>query len=224
MIRLAGLAVAFAALSSVALAADPLLPPPVDAATFDWSGVYAGVYVGAGAGTVFTDGVPPGAPNDVLVNGPLAGVDLGFNFQTGQLVLGVEGDIAWTNINGALTVATCAGTCTERANFLGSVRGRAGFALDKVLLFGTAGLAVLNETSGTVPAIAGTTGTFTATYTGWVVGAGAEVAVTDQLSLKAEYNFNSFNTLTAPVGTLANIPITVRPVIHAVKLGANWHF
>jgi outer membrane immunogenic protein len=223
MKRISVAALVFAALAGSAQAADPLTVA-VDAATFDWSGVYAGVYVGAGTGTVFTNTVPPGAAADINVTGLLGGVDVGVNFQTGNIVLGVEADAAVTNIGGSLVAAACAGTCTERTNFLGSIRGRAGLALDKVLLFATAGLAVLNETSGTVPPPGGTTGTFTGTYTGYVVGAGAEFAVSDQLSLKAEYNFNAFNTLTAPAGTLSALPVTVRPVIHAVKIGANWHF
>jgi outer membrane immunogenic protein len=221
----AGLIAAALVFSGSALAADPLMVPEVPemANVYDWSGPYVGVYVGYGTGTVFTDLVPPAAPANIPVAGPLVGVDAGYNLQAGNFVFGLEGDIAWTNINGSLTVAACGGTCTERSNFLGSVRGRAGVALDRVLLFATGGLAILNETSGTVPPVGGTTGTFTATYFGYVVGAGVEVAATDNLSIKVEYNYNSFNALTAPAGTLSNVPISVRPEIHAVKLGLNWH-
>ena len=215
-------ALAFAALAGSAQAADPLT---VNAAAFDWSGVYAGVYVGAGTGTVFTDIVPPLAPANINVTGLVGGVGIGFNWQDGNIVFGVEADASVTSIAGSLVAAVaCGGACTERANVLGSIRGRAGLALDKMLLFGTAGLAVLNETSGTVPPPLGTTGTFTGTYTGYVVGAGAEFAVSDQVSLKAEYNFNAFNALVAPAGTLSAAPISVRPAIHTVKVGANWHF
>ena len=92
-------------------------------------------------------GVSTGSFN---VNGFLFGGTLGANFQTGRLVLGLEGDFDFSGIT--VTVAGCAAigapvgaACqTKSANWLSTGRGRVGYAFDRILVFATGGLALTN--------------------------------------------------------------------------------
>ena len=84
-------------------------------------------------------------------NGWLAGGTVGANYEFwGGAVLGVEGDWDWTNLNGTSGAGPCSGAsrrwargtgCQTSSNWLSTVRGRAGWAFDRVLLYGTGGAA-----------------------------------------------------------------------------------
>ena len=218
---------AFAALASghlmgTAHPADQIVSDPVvdvAAAAHDWNGFYAGVLGGYGAGT--TTFVSGGATQNLGTSGWLLGVTAGYNHQWDMFVLGVEGDIAWSNIGGsAPLVTTPALTLSSNASWIGTLRGRAGVAVDQALLYVTAGFAAAGVNSTlTAPG-----GSFSATHTGWTAGAGIEYAVTDDWSVKAEYAYTALNTVTAPAATLAPAAVNISPSFHAVKIGANFHF
>ena len=108
--------------------------------------------------------------------------------------------------------------------WLGTIKGRAGVALDSVLLFATAGLAAGGVSANVTPAAPGITNTFSGTMTGWTVGAGVELAVTDAVSVKAEYNYVSMGGLQAPAGTLSGSAVNLTSVNHVAKVGVNFHF
>jgi len=72
--------------------------------------------------------------------GVLIGGTAGFNYQIGSWVLGVEGDGDWANLNGTTFNASCAPVgCTTQSSWLATVRGRAGYAWDRLLVYGTGG-------------------------------------------------------------------------------------
>jgi outer membrane immunogenic protein len=97
--------------------------------------------------------------------------------------------------------------------------------MDSVLLFGTAGLAAGGVTANIIPAAVGLTNTFSGTMTGWTVGAGIEAAVTEAMTVKAEYQYVSMGGLQAPVGTLSSIEASnLSTINHVVKVGVNFHF
>jgi outer membrane immunogenic protein len=223
-----GLAFAAATLATPTLAADLVIDTPqnyIDAG-FDWSGFYAGLVGGYGSGTVGTVGDVTGSSTDIDVNGGLLGVTLGGNVQYDSFVLGVEGDIAWSGASGSATCnAAPAYSCNADVNWLGTLRGRVGYAVDNVLLFATGGLAVAGGRGTISPTFPGTTSVFEDTYVGWTAGAGIEMAVTEAISVKAEYSYTDLGSRTAAVGTLGTIQsFTVSPVVHAVKLGVNFRF
>ena len=156
---LAGIAVAASALAAPALAADlppPAAPPPrapaayIPAApVFTWTGVYIGLNAGYAFGqSNWTS--PMGNTGYFNVSGALAGATIGGNYQIGQLVVGVEGDIDWQNVRGALRGGNCtlpgavAASCASASNWVGTFRGRLGYAMDRVLLYATGGGAVAN--------------------------------------------------------------------------------
>jgi len=214
--------------TSGAAAADLYIPtiegPPV-AMDYghDWSGVYAGVVGGYGWGQVVaTSG---GTTDTITANGGLLGVTLGANTQFDSFVIGVEGDLAWSSIAGSQACAAApALACGASVDWMGTVRGRAGVAFDQVLLYGTAGVAFARTTGTVTPAAPGTTGTFSDNFVGWTVGAGLEVAVTDNISLKGEYLYADLGTKTAPAGTLGAAATTVSPTVSTVRFGVNVGF
>jgi outer membrane immunogenic protein len=157
----------------------PYKAPAYAPAYYNWSGFYLGINGGGGWGTSQWDGV-----DKFGISGALIGGTLGYNWQWGQWVAGIEGDLDWSGIKGT-TNTFCAPGCTTRNHWLSTVRGRVGYAMfDRFLPYLTAGIAA-GDVAATVPGLpAGTS-----TTAGWTVGAGVEVGVVGNVSIKAEYLF-----------------------------------
>ena len=133
------------AAATQAFAAD--LPPPMAPAprapaayvpvspAYNWSGFYIGVNGGYGFGQ---SNWPSGPTGKFDVNGGLAGGTAGYNYQIGQLVLGVEGDFDWQGLKGSTTNVGCFGaagpSCNTQSDYLGTVRGRVGYAFDRIMV------------------------------------------------------------------------------------------
>jgi outer membrane immunogenic protein len=227
MIRALMLGLLAAAASTSAMAADLIVEEDVAAeamaAAHDWNGGYVGVFGGYGWGDA-SQLPSAGAPAEYPISGWLLGVDAGANFQTGNFVLGVEGDVAWANISGSEPCPVAIYTCSTDIDWVATLRGRAGVAADAVLLYATAGLAVASVVSDTDPFTPGAA--FEATYVGWTAGAGVEVAVSDNVSLKAEYLYTDLGSQTdtdeilGGPGVDVEVPIT----FHAIKAGVNFAF
>ena len=160
-------------------------PPPVPTKApvvvpyYNWTGFYAGVNGGYGWGSSKWSGLP----SSFDVKGGMFGGQLGYNWQFGQFVYGIEGDADWTDLRGTASVANCGlAFCRTRNDFLATARGRLGFAADRWLPYVTGGLAVGNIRA-TVPGLAG----IDPTNAGWTVGGGVEFALTGNWTAKAEY-------------------------------------
>ncbi len=152
-------------------------PPMVAAPAYNWSGFYLGANAGGAWSTSSWNSV--GSTNG---SGGLAGGTAGVNWQTGRAVFGVEGDIDWANVKGTNTSATCPVGCTTQNDWLSTVRGRAGYAFDRVLPYLTGGLAV-GDIKASTPGFAGAT----TTNAGWTAGGGLEFALSNNWTAKAEY-------------------------------------
>lgn len=194
-------------------------------AGFDWSGFYAGLAAGYGTGTARSVRVGGGPVDNIAASGGLLGATAGFNAQMDLFVLGVEGDLLWSGINGsAICDANPAFTCGGNVEWLGTVRGRAGVALDQVLIYATGGLAVGGVSAKVTPTPLGTTGTFSDTFVGWTLGGGVEMAVTETITVKAEYAYNDLGTRQAPAGALSVGANDISVTAHTFKVGVNMHF
>ena len=113
-------------------------PPPI-AQLFDWSGLYVGVFGGYGWGDS-THSESGGLANGSFdANGWLLGGTIGYNWQAGRTVLGIEGDWSWANLDG--TGASASGPISTELNWLATGRVRAGYAVDNYLFFVTGGAA-----------------------------------------------------------------------------------
>ncbi len=148
------------AAAGTALAADlpqPAPPPqapalyvPTVAPVYNWGGIYVGINGGWGFGqsswTATTTGAFTGGTWNTSDNGGVVGGTVGANFQTDAFVFGVEGDWDYSGINTGTSATICSvtGACQVGNNWLATVRGRAGWAVDRVLFYGTAGGAFAN--------------------------------------------------------------------------------
>lgn len=214
-----GLSMGTAHAADLIIASDPMVD--VAAAAHDWNGFYAGVFGGYGSGnTNYTVIAAPATQANIATSGWLLGATAGVNGQWDMFVLGVEGDIAWSNIGG--DAAALGGTISTNTSWIATLRGRAGIAVDQALLYVTAGVAAANVSStSNVP------GTFAGTRTGWTAGAGLEYAVTEDWSVKAEYAYTHLGTASDGGALAGGIPanaLDITPSFHAVKIGANFHF
>ncbi|WP_431322647.1 outer membrane protein [Rhizobium sp. YTU87027] len=164
------------------LAPDLSVMPVAPAPVFSWTGPYAGLR--GGIGFLNSDFSVPGASSSDDFNGGLVGGFLGANYQMDSIVIGIEGDLSYTWNKKDLTVL---GTPTEAGTDVsGSVVGRVGYAVDRALIFATAGWAATRATVDT-PA-----GDEDKTFNGWTVGAGLDYAFTDNLFGRAEYRYNDY--------------------------------
>ncbi|MGB6877495.1 MAG: outer membrane protein [Candidatus Acidiferrales bacterium] len=185
-------------------------PPPVSPA-YDWSGFYLGVNGGGGWGDSHWQGIGRAG----LSGGQLGGT-AGYNWQLGQAVLGLEGDIDWSHLTG--NVPCAGGTCTTSDTWLSTVRGRVGYSFDRFLPYVTGGLA-----SGNIGAAAPGLPGGSTTNTGWALGGGVEVALPGNWSAKAEYLHVDLGAFNCGVACGApNENVSMRDDIF--RAGVNYHF
>src|SRR5262249_39503297 len=141
---------------------------------------WTGLYIGAVGG--YASQSNGGAP--LTQKGGFGGGTLGYNWQMGSLVLGVEADAVWADINDNVGVTGIA-TFGAKIQDMGTVRGRVGYAIDQVLLYGTAGYAWADNK------VTATVGPFSTSdsqvQNGWTAGAGIEYMFAPHWSLKGEY-------------------------------------
>ena len=169
----AALALSAAGLTTSARAADfygsgaPLTVNDTLYRSDSWARPYLGVNLGYAWGSV--------ANNPAKPSGFVGGVQAGYNWQSGSFVFGLEGDIQ----------ATAAEETFAPWKFsnpwFGTVRGRAGYAFNNVMFFGTGGLA-FGELRATTFGL-----TESHTNAGWTLGAGAEMGLDRNWSAKIEY-------------------------------------
>jgi outer membrane immunogenic protein len=201
----------------------PYIPPPPP--VFTWTGFYVGVNAGVSfngtSSPIFVPngalagaaGLFPSASNNTNFTG---GGQIGYNYQVGQFVFGVEGDVDYlgqSNLNGTFPTTDVGGAGSfalagaNRNQVFGTVRGRIGYAVDRALFYATGGVAFGGNSAPTSITFANSAGVVcaTCTYTaqnhnadnvGGVVGGGVEYAFTPNWTGKVEYLHTFFNNQT----------------------------
>jgi outer membrane immunogenic protein len=191
-----------------------------------WSGVYIGGHVGWGWAHIDVtdeDSDGPWPLDDIepyTASGFLVGGQIGANVQMDALVFGIVGDLAWANITGSSDEAGD-DTLTTDINWLGTVRGKLGFAADMFMIYGTAGIAFAGV--DTTLADIGDDAINSATRTGWVAGIGAEAMVADNVSVFGEFLYHDFGTADLSWEGESETAVTSLNV-STVKVGVNFHF
>jgi iron complex outermembrane recepter protein len=181
---------AFAAYTSPPLVtkASPVAWTEAASPSVNWTGIYLGFNGGFTFGaSSWTDSVTGGSTGNFGTSGFVFGGTVGANYQVGSLVFGVEADGDWADANGFGTftaTSLCAGGCLTTSTWLSTVRGRAGYAFDRFLVYGTGGAAF-----GNVRANFSNDPVTSSIEAGWTVGAGVEVALARNWSAKGEYLF-----------------------------------
>lgn len=224
-------ATALTAMSGAAVAADlpyrRAAPAPVAAyvpPVFTWTGFYVGLNAGGAVGGDFTVSDPTGSISNRM-GGFLVGGTVGYNYQLmNNIVLGLEGDIGYADI-GASSSGNAFGAAgyTAKAGidgYLGTIRGRLGYAMGPWLFYATGGWAFSEARVSTTAYAPFGYGISSSTkgVNGYTVGGGVEYAVNPNLSLKAEYLYIDFEKVRA--GNLANVGIDT----HLLKVGLNYKF
>ncbi|MGX5842803.1 outer membrane protein [Mesorhizobium sp. ArgA1] len=178
------------ALAAPAFAADPMAVPMTEPG-FDWTGYYAGLQAGYGWGQsdiTGTEGAPFSSTPDIdggFVGGHVAGL-----WQFDQAVLGAEAELNYSSIDGT-AVSGLGSTFGADIKWFGSVNAKAGFAMDRLLVYGVGGVAFAGiETSQ----VAGASFASTRTNVGWTVGAGVDYALTDKFIVGAQYRYYDFGS------------------------------
>ena len=262
MNRLLLSATALVALTAAASAADlpsRYAPTPAVAAApvFTWTGFYAGV----NAGYVWGD-------TEVVLSAPspdffgalevagfgrnsnegsfTGGAQIGYNYQIGAAVVGLEADINYLNLNDhyeAIEAEAFAGTtfrdtlrAGHKVQWFGTLRARLGFTpAERLLVYATGGLAYGSVKSHTSFAsdIGGTTlvsfnGSNSDTRWGWAIGAGTEYAFTNNLSAKVEYLYVDLDSkhyaATSPEFPGVAYSVKDETKFHVVRAGLNYRF
>jgi outer membrane autotransporter protein len=206
-----------------------------------WTGLYIGAFAGADYGSAKMGFPDAGFSSGPQVAGALAGGTLGYNYQIGSWVVGVEGDAGWTNARGSVACTgafnpaqvTLSGTdCADRADFIATAAARLGYAWGRALYYAKAGGAWTHETftvtcNSLVPCVSPTGGPLTQVSVGddragWTVGYGVEFALTQNWSAKGEVNYIDFGNrnLTAQDGTVINAGMRITEG----KIGVNYRF
>lgn len=217
-------------------AADlPLKKTIVVAQAWSWTGLYGGFHTGLGLGMAefsnpYSDFGTIIYGNNVPSPAALIGGQVGYNYQVGRWVTGIEADASWLSSDGTNTCFAVSGlflssTCRVQSDFLGTVTARVGLAAGpqgQTLFYGKGGAAFMHQDIHVVrnagvagPGLANLTnqplfssgvdlGTDTMRV-GWTAGVGVEQAVTPAWSLKFEYDYQRFSGRDAVTPETSNL-------------------
>ncbi|MFD1704306.1 outer membrane protein [Methylopila henanensis] len=268
MLRASAAAAALLVSAASAVAADlPAYEEPAVVAvpSFTWTGFY----VGANAGYIWGDHDIRTRGKDAAtrlnvqnrLRPPSLGIDgdgwtvggqLGYNVQldNSPIVFGVEADFNYTDIDEtaryaipplAPALGTIRSSFSQELEYLGTVRGRLGYAFDRVLVYGTGGLAYgkvktsARFNNNLTPAGAGGALGFSDSKSDWevgyAVGGGVEYAVTDNISVKGEYLYYDLGDTTLNVNRTPAAPLGQSGYKskfendgHIARVGVNYKF
>jgi OmpA-OmpF porin, OOP family len=219
-----------------------IVPASAQTSGVVWGGPYGGLDLGVDWGQ--TPGSVSVAPNlasptgsrlsltnhsDTTVTG---GGQIGYNWQFNNFVLGVEGDVKGggpsnTTIVGAPGVPGVApgSNFTASSSVNGSVRGRIGYAIDPFLIYATGGIAIadanLKATYAPTALTPGSTKSDSTILFGPTVGGGLEYALTNNVSLAAEYRYTDYGSDHVRLGSVTTAPGITAPVTGRVGLRDN---
>ena len=141
--------IALALLSATALTLVAAQSASAASATYNWNGFYVGGHVGWGWNNaegdtyIRTTGAFRGS-GEVKWDGFLGGAQLGFNWMVRpNIVLGIEADVSFPTSKANISVTSAEGTADKeyKLTWIGTVRGRVGYAFNNWMFYGTGGVA-----------------------------------------------------------------------------------
>jgi outer membrane immunogenic protein len=216
--------------------------PPTVASVYDWTGVYIGAFGGGGFGNHNVNNATGSAVPfaDFSANyssqGALGGGEVGYNWQSGNYLVGVEADGFWSGIKGNDASQFANGAFpgvgavdADNLRWGGTLRVRGGYTVDRWLMFFTGGYAFGSlQHTNTTPG--GVVDRFNVTGNGLTAGGGFAYAITNNLSAKFEYRYYNFNGYNRPgnpfTGLTPNgqIPYTTETTYSVVTVGLDFKF
>jgi outer membrane immunogenic protein len=232
-----------------AMAADMRMPvkAPVAAPVYNWTGFYIGGHVGgAWFEKDWFDPLSGSSLESHDASGFIAGGQIGFNWQApgSNWVFGVEAQASWADLKGdhAFPVGELGAFGGHtKTDFIGTIAGRIGYAWDRWLLYVKGGAAWAHDEHkiiSTVPITVIGLGVLPAGTTfreadetrwGWTIGAGTELALGGNWSVKLEYNYMDFGEKSVTFSTVPplapnSFDLDIDQHIHVVKFGINYRF
>lgn len=226
-------------IATPALAADAIIQTevaPARADTFSWTGGYIGLNAGYAGGRTKADTAVNSVPvvvnfaraNNVITsslnnsaNGFVGGIQAGYNWQIDKFIYGLETDIQAAGIESKFIDSDFTEVSTK-IDWFGTTRVRLGYTpVDRFMIYATGGLAYgkikYEMWNGNVSA--------SDTRVGYTVGAGAEYAITQNISLRTEYLYTDLGKLKFDnVGTKNSTSGEVKLPFHTVRIGVNYKF
>jgi outer membrane immunogenic protein len=224
--------IASAGLTASGQAADmPVKVPPAITAVPNWTGFYIGVNAGGASADFKRDYFLPGRVLDIGHDGQsgFVGGRIGYNYQLpSRFVLGIEAEFNAGKISGSRVCPNTALRCSSSIDWFGSVTGRLGYAVDRVLLFADGGVAFGTRkyrVSGPC-AFSLNCGPLDDDSVGWAAGGGIEFAVTPSVILSVEYKHYDFPTKSAGFAVLDAGPlgVEVSTKVDTVRGGLAYKF
>lgn len=230
--------------AGAALAADlptrkPAPAPLLAAPMFTWTGFYVGVQGGWAGGGSDRVGLITNVPaigrfnnvGDLSGDGGFIGARVGYDYQMpgSSFVIGAVADLNYDWIKGSISgvrgPVTFGGT--SRIDWDGSVRLKAGYAIDRLLVYATGGVAFANQKyvlATTTPLISGLSAN--STHVGWTIGGGLQYAVTNNLIAGLEYRYTQFEKKrhTGRVLPAGVISTNATPDFHRIAATLDWKF
>lgn len=235
--------------------ADGMSYGPAAPGRVDWSGLHVGAHLGGGAmlSDMSNSAGPSVFGNPLISPAPLAGVQIGYSFQSGDIVYGFEADVSFPDDSGTGTCSALSGsfinsTCKVETDAFGTLTGKLGLAVGEAgrgLIYGKAGAAWMSGElhTATNDATMGFVGNFNGSRTeslrqwGWTLGAGTEYALSGNWSVAAEYDYLNFGTRSVTLmpsafldnagvitGTVPARQGSVSQEMHLFKIGLNYRF
>jgi len=232
-------ALGFAAPASAAdLAARPYTkaPPPMVAALYDWSGFYLGLNGGWGSSRNCWDAVTPAgvffaAEGCHDATGGVAGGQIGYRWQAGGWVFGLEAQGDWADLHGSNTsLAFPATNIRTRVDAFGLFTGQLGYAWNNVLFYVKGGGAVTDSRFDIRTVVGNVLVANTGDQTRWggTVGTGLEFAFAPNWSAAVEYDHiftqdNTVNFVTPPTGAFFGTE-RIRQDVDLVTVRVNYRW
>ncbi|KAB2850137.1 MAG: porin family protein [Hyphomicrobiaceae bacterium] len=216
--------------ASAASLKDDFAPP-----VYKWSGLYIGGHAGLATGDT-TGNADLGffsVSTDYEISGAIYGGYIGYNHQTGNLVLGIEGTLSGASIKGD-TTCLIALKCAREVDWMATLVGRLGYAMDRTMVYGVIGVAWADvETKVTDNIFGGALLTLNGdkNHTGFVIGFGIEHALSHNIVARIEYNHIDFRSETHDLSITffgvpvpATIPSRVDLDVDTIKIGVAVKF
>jgi outer membrane immunogenic protein len=202
-------------------------PPPVVA--YNWTGFY----IGANAGGAWSEKcwtnlntfVTPVAEGCHNPSGFIGGGQIGFNYQTGPVVFGVEFSGDWASLRGSnLSTAFANYTNTTKVGGILLATGRIGYAWDAALLYVKGGGAWAHDKYSAFNPVSGGNQAASEWRGGWTVGAGLEWGFAQNWSVAAEYDYVGLGTRTVGFTGTATFNEDIKQKIQMGTLRLNYRF
>jgi len=217
-----------------------MMGPALAGDVHDWSGGYIGVHGGYAWGSASVSDTSPGVvpgPFNYPVAGALGGVQAGYNFQTGNIVFGPEVDVGYASASGSGVIGSSHAASHQDLTLSGGayadLTGRLGVGFGNTLLYAKGGAALYGGRALQQTTNPNYVGTPADGFLGWVAGVGLEQALTENVSVKVEYDHYGFGTGHGYQTAIAADPPTPAGYkfdnwtnlgFDTVKVGLNWKF